>query len=199
MRIPVALALLLLLAVVVPVGGATNLVKDPGFESAGASGYVFSPNTLPDGVWQQSAGMGYVLNSPPNAYGGNVSYFVAATAPTKGSVQQSLTTSVGTKYDLTFYYTYDSNGPITASFGGKAVTFTSTAVPNSQYFQAVADGMLASTATTVLAFSSTGGNTILDEVSVIAAPEPGSFCLLVMAGAGLFGRRRRRLSFLRTE
>ena len=41
-----------------------NIVQDPGFESAGTSGYVNAPSYLPDGVWQQTLGSGFGSECP---------------------------------------------------------------------------------------------------------------------------------------
>ena len=190
-------AAVLTVAFAAPAGAAVNLVQDPGFESAGPTGYVNSPNFLPGGFWQQTLGQGFVLVSAPNAHSGNVSYAPNGIGGSNATVQQVLTTMAGQAYDLTFYYIFDGNGPITVTFGGLPVAFISTPDGNG-YELGTATGLLGTGTTTALDFSAIGGDTALDDVSVMAAvsvstPEPASLIMLAMglAGLGLVLRTRR--------
>lgn len=192
------LAGLVLVGAAVPAISA-NIVMDPGFETAGGggTGYVNSPNYAAGGVWQQVLGSGFVLVSAPNAHSGSTSYAPNGFGGNNATVEQQLATMANELYDLSFYYQFDSNGPLTVTFGGLNVAFTST--PDSGgWLLGTATGLMASGASTALAFSSIGGNTALDDVSVTlaepaAAPEPASLLLAVsgIVGCGLVTSRRR--------
>ena len=135
------------------------------------------------------------LDSAPNAHSGKISYAPNAFGSSNATVQQALSTVAGQKYDLTFYYQYDSNGPITVMFDGSAVAFTTT--PGAKGWDlGTATGLVASGTTTDLDFSAIGADTLLDDVSVTAeagpVPEPASLALLTVGVLGLAAQRRYR-------
>ena len=157
-----------------------------------------APNFMSDGVWQQTLGRGFVVVDASYAHGGQVSYAPNGLGGSKATVQQTLSTTPGQSYDLSFYYRYDPNGPITVTFGGKAVDLTYDTDPNQWNLETVT-GLVATGTSTVLAFSAIGADTVLDDVDVTpsvvsAAPEPNALMLLTCAlsAMGLAAWRRRR-------
>lgn len=171
---------------------AVNLVQDSGFESAGGSGYNSTPSYLPDGVWQQTLGKGFLLDSAANAHSGNNSYAPNGVGGSNATVQQVLATTAGQKYDLQLYYEFDGHGPLTMTFDGLPVSYTSTG--SGGWELATASGLLASGPSTTLALSAIGADTLVDDISVTTStvPEPASIGLLVAGGLGLLSRRRQR-------
>jgi hypothetical protein len=199
----VALAALALL--VVAKSAYANIVLDPGFESATGNTYTSAPSFIGDGVWQVSAGTVYVYDLPADAHSG--SNFVDLSpngVPT--TLQQTLTTTSGQAYDLTFWFQSPGSPLITVNFGTLVET-----VPSGSFLswtEASFTDLTATSASTVLSFHSSNGDDFLDDVSVtpsvVAVPAPligrGLPVLLVVGGI-LFGAKllerstRHRLHF----
>jgi hypothetical protein len=133
----------------------------------------------------------------PNAHSGNVSYAPNGVGGSDATVQQLLSTITGQGYDLSFYYEWDPNSPLSVSFGGAAVNITYLTTGGWQL--ATATDLVASSTNTILAFTTAGGDTHLDDVSVTltatTTPEPTSLMLLAssLSGLGLFKIAKRRI------
>lgn len=189
-----------LLATVLAVVGlsaqAVELVNNGSFESYSGNpftGYVTVGNgsTAITG-WTVGGTSVDVISGAYGAISGNSIDMLGSPGP--GSLSQTLTTTVGQTYQLSFDLSYNGGSykNIGFSFGG--ITGTATATSATFPFYHFTGNYLASTGNTLLSFASTGtGNSgvVLDNVSVTAVPEPESYAMM-LAGLGLMGAIARR-------
>ena len=171
-----------------------NLVTDGSFESTlvGYGDYTTVAST--DG-WTSTNGIEIRYNIAGQAYAGN--NFAELDTDRNSSISQSLTTTAGHHYELSFYVqdragddpstdglTYTVNGVGGAVAGGVNANWTK------YTYDFVAAG-----ASTELTFNaagtSNGYGSSLDAISVSAVPEAPSLAMLA-AGLGLLGLARRR-------
>jgi hypothetical protein len=126
-------------------------------------------------------------------------------APPHGGVTQSIPTTPGGRYSLSFWIgeqndVSDLIGPvgITASAGPASGNFTNTLSASGQQWEQFSLTFTASSASTLISltgFSTAGGDYIgLDNVSVSAVPEPASLALIGIPAAMALMRRRRKLA-----
>src|SRR5215831_21034784 len=184
-----------MLAAVAVHANPLNIVADPGFESAIASGYPVG--AIGDG-WVVTAGTGAICNAVTFAGCGNAGPANTGSqmafldwSTSFNTITQTLTTVPGQTYDIS-YWVFDAHAnSLEVMFGGSTL-FNGTAPTGGNYVQY----LFSSTATsmsTVLAFSgqrsTSMGGTLLDDVSVTAAstPEPTGIALLSTAMAAFGG------------
>ena len=202
---------------------ATNLVLDGSFEQASvtSSWHVYtnvSGNTLPDWTLASGAGIEVQTNGTVKYPGGapvlaqHGSKYVeldshagngGLTTPginTNSVMFQNIATTVGGKYDISFWYMPRPNvsaasNQINYSFGSSTGNIST--VSNLQKtWEQVTFNFTATSALTQLSFAA-GGNAdtlggFIDNVSVMqAVPEPESYAML-LAGLGLMGTIARR-------
>ena len=108
------------------------------------------------------------------------------------TITQALPTVIGRTYTISYWVFDGRANPLEVSFGGSTI-FNGTAPVSGSYVQYSFDSVATSTST-VLAFSgqrTLGGGTLLDDVSVTASPEPGTWFLTSVALFGLATWRRR--------
>jgi len=175
---------------------AANIVADPGFEDGIASSYT---GAMGDG-WVVTAGTGAICNVS-GAGCGNVGPAHTGTqmafldwSNTLNTTTQTLTTVVGQSYTISYWVLDQQANLLNVTFGSSTL-FNGTAPTIGDYVQFTFNATATSTST-VLAFSgqrTTGrGGSLLDDVSVSAAPEPATCLLTSVALIGLGALRRRR-------
>lgn len=184
------LTLMGLLVLSAPALPAQNLVANPGFETGDFSDW----NLTGDGDSIVDVGVGHT---------GLYAASLGAIPPDQNDLTQTLATTPGQPYALTFFaQTPEFNNPpgfpnsLTAYFGDTLVVGPLT-VPDDPNYQRYSYFVTATSSSTLLRFVVTNepDYTQLDDISVVAVPEPGSLALLLGGscwGAGLWLRRVRR-------
>lgn len=179
---------LALLALALPAVAATELVVNGGFDTDG-SGWVYN-NLGTDGGWQAGRG------NPPGAFWINHNGGPVGGDPDP-MLSQSITTSAGASYSLTFdvvQYVINSGAPAFAVDidGVEQASFTLGPTWASHTLD-----FTAASSSTRLSFraeiNGTDNDALLDNVSVMVVPEPRTYALFgagLLALAGLVSRRR---------
>ena len=177
-------------------------MQNCGFEGPTSTGTFGNPQPTGYTVTGSNGGGFYGYQSNAYAHSGSNAYTFGDFAPGSTTLAQTLTTTVGTPYQISFFaYNFTgAAGPqngLTVTFG--ALMLRAGPLTNSAYQQFTYTGV-ATSASTTLAF--TGYNNLsanlLDDLSVTAltttAPEPSTWALLgtgLLAVGGLARRRRR--------
>ncbi|MGH7018084.1 MAG: PEP-CTERM sorting domain-containing protein [Caulobacteraceae bacterium] len=171
----------------------TNLVVNPGFETGDFIGWTVS-------------GDGISIDSVfPNTGTYDAAFSAASTDPDPGVLSQSIATTVGASYDLSFALMDEAGVPtdaFTASLGAFSQTVTGDEAPAAYtVFSFVVPGSDVTSNSSTLSFTGTNdfADWNLDDVSVsavtAAVPEPAEWALLAL-GVGMagFALRRRKLA-----
>ena len=184
-------------------GFGTNIVADPGFESAAVNYYTNTP--IGDG-WVVGAGEVVICannnsNCPFDSHSGSQYAILPGVVGTEASLTQTLITSPGQNYTVSFWVENQASNLLSLQFGGS--TLFSGALPNTNAYQLFTYSASATSASTMLDFSVTnvsGGIFLLDDVSVTAnatgTPEPSSgrmtlIALVALAAGGVAWSRSR--------
>jgi hypothetical protein len=186
---------------------ATNLLTDGSFESAAvASGsYVIFTSASNPGVPGWTAKNEIEVRNDDVGTAQNGSKFVELDANSNSSMSQSFATVVGGTYDLSFYYsnrtdTLAGTNGLSFSVGNLSnvvTTLPGTNNSGNNQWQLYDGTFTATSALTTLTFHALGNSdsygTSLDNVSVAAVPEPGTYAMMFagLASIGFFVRRRR--------
>lgn len=175
---------------VLPAAASSNLVYNGGFESGDFTGWILSGNPIPGTVDASSPHSG--------TYAANL---FASGSP--GYLEQVLTTTPGTAYQLNYFLESDGGTPnlFSTQINGTVLS-SGTDIP-SQPYVAYSFSFLATSASTHLlfGFQDDPGSLHLDDISVTAGtvttPEPSSLDLLLLPLAALVlsasTRRLRRI------
>ena len=186
---------------------AIELVVNGGFETGSLAGWTLTPNTIPFGT-TPGVQMSGVSHSGDWAVAlGNY--------PTIGFLTQSIATTAGSTYDISFWLQLRNQSGLSPDFNNFSMGFGSTTLPggftNNQspfgYTKFTFTGITATSASTALQFSFSEklGYMALDDVSVqlstggappgSGVPDGGSTAALfgvVVLGMGAFARFWRR-------
>ena len=176
---------------------AIELVTNGSFESISGSNPVGTWRVVNAGAtdisdWTVGGKSVNIINAAYGAISGNSIDMLGSPGP--GSLSQTLSTTAGQKYVLSFDLSFNPNASykdIGVSLNGSALTYFTGGSPASHYTYEYT----ATSPNTVLAFFSTGDSgysgAVLDNVSVTAVPEPETYAML-LAGLGLVGTIARR-------
>ena len=190
---------------------AQNIVTNGGFEAPVVSDNccitVTAGNSFPG--WSVTAGDINVVRGSFNSGTGNRAFQgtqyvdLIGEANVLTTLSQTLNTVVGTLYTFSFAYSNNAFAGATArsatySVGGLTGTVThSSATPDNLDWNVFRGSFTATGSTTTLSFTERDGagnaGVLLDDVSVVAVPEPATWAMMI-AGFGLVGgvARRRR-------
>ncbi|MHB8522252.1 MAG: hypothetical protein ACYDH9_16045 [Limisphaerales bacterium] len=162
-------------------GSGENLAHDGSFESASFG---------PPGPWRWSGCLEWVINEPQRAAEG--SNFVVVC----GLIYQDIATVPGLPYELRFAFGGNEQEqqnlePLHVRWGNQEIAaIPVTPVPHqSPQWRYLSFGVVAVNSTMRLGFTSYPGQAspYIDEVSVVAVPEPSVFSLLAFITASRFG------------
>ncbi|HXC98171.1 MAG TPA: PEP-CTERM sorting domain-containing protein [Verrucomicrobiae bacterium] len=194
------------------VQGACVLAFLTGFCQCGQAAqiYLANPNLVQDGNFATLFGGPWngTFGFPNTFYGdadGNGKYVTLFQG--EPDMYQTITTAVGTTYQLTFASRIPQPGEFTGNTGpnGQPVGPWSVGVQLSPYSSAGSftdnsdtvwsffslDFTATSTSTYLGFYASGGGNPEIDAISVYATPEPGTLGLLAVGAGALFFRQRK--------
>ncbi len=181
---------------------ATNLIQNGGFESSNLSGLIQHGTGTDPIYWTVDSGLANLspwtvgetsIDLIKNGYGAinNLSVDLAGTSG-PGSISQSFNIMAGWTYILDFDMGTNGYREADVTFGGTSYIATLPADLTKKHFQY--QFVAASNGSSTLTFHSiVGGNSgaTIDNVSVIAVPEPETYALM-LAGLGLVGFMARR-------
>jgi hypothetical protein len=195
---------------------AGNIVADSGFESAdpgalpGDFNVFTSGQSIDGGAWNVTQGMVGVDTSTFFVFDGQKSVLLDGDNSGPDSLTQTLATTAGQKYTISFWANSDVANSLSVSFGGAAVSGMPTSVPqngfpgsdplsNSSFFVLLTGTATAVSSSTDLTITGTAFPTLtsgvsieIDDVSVASVPEPSTFLLLAIGAIGVFGYACRR-------
>jgi hypothetical protein len=177
----------------------TNLVANCGFETGSFSGWILTGNDTPLelGNLYGVEGLDPVDGISPNS--GNYQAYVADLRSNATTLSQTLTTSVGVEYEVSWYLAQDTavqlpnySNAFSASFGGTTlVSLSAVPIEGYTYYSYFATATSSSTVLS-LTLGNDLGEFLLDDVSASRVPEPASWMLAPGGAALLFVLHRRR-------
>ncbi|MGA2724392.1 MAG: PEP-CTERM sorting domain-containing protein [Bryobacteraceae bacterium] len=164
---------------------AGNLVMNCGFETGGSDDWTVTLAPLGSFI--------YVLPADPHS--GTYALWFGDTDNEDDSLSQNVATTPGATYDLQFWLRHDltdSDNQFSASWNGVTEYYLFNAA-SFAYTLVNIPGLVATGTSTPLTFAGYEGPSeyILDDVSVVQTPEPGSI-LLLMTVLGLCTVRLRK-------
>ena len=174
-----------------------NLVANCGFETGDFTSWTLSGNDVPGelgNLYGVEFGADPIDGILPNS--GSYQAYFADLVSNATTISQTIPTSVGTQYAVSWYLAQDTapsteySNLFSASFGGVSLV-SLTAMPVQGYtFYSYVAAPTSSSSVLSLTLGNGLGEFLLDDVTVTAAPEPAAWTL-VLAGvlACIFGRK----------
>jgi hypothetical protein len=170
-----------------PPAQAQNLVANPGFETGDFTG------------WDVTGALAYVTTDSPHT--GSYAAIFGDSSPQEDTLAQTLTTQPGAWYQVSFWAETPVLVPpgapnsFSVSFEGSPIVGLPGSLPDDQTYLFYSSLVRASSSDAILEFalSNDFDFTGLDDVSVVAVPEPSALTLLAavsLLGTGLSLRRR---------
>jgi hypothetical protein len=171
-----------------PRAEAANLVLDGSFENisgVGNGGYLLFTNSLGDG-WNVTSGEAVIergtLNGIP--HGGNQYAYLDGDFAFN-TLSQTIATTPGQQYTISFWIADSNPNLFQATFGGQTLyngpaPASGGGFPATQYVEEIFT-VTATSGSSALTFSgqyTSGTGTVLDDVSVVAVPEPCAAALI---------------------
>jgi hypothetical protein len=173
---------LLIIAVFISaaVSAYANLVVNPGFETGDFTGW--------------GGDMNGMFVAPGDPHSGMYNAYMGAVG-TDGTLSQNIPTVIGQAYRVDFWLLNPTGGPndFSASFAG--LTFYSVTNAGSfPYTDEISGDIVATSTSSLLLFSARQdvSDWNMDDVTVIAVPEPGTLGLIALGALGLVATSRRR-------
>jgi hypothetical protein len=160
-----------------------NLIVNGGFETGTFAGWVTGGSSVFNGV---------ECPGPASVKEGNCDAFLGAVG-SDGTLSQSVTTTVGLQYLISFALKTDGGTPshFSASFGGVPLFDVVNPAASPYVVHDLLATATGTNSTLSFAFRDDPGFLNLDAVSINAVPEPASLALLGI-GLAAFGMMRRR-------
>jgi hypothetical protein len=191
-----------------------NIVQDSGFESAdpnalaGDTNFFNSGQSIDGGTWNVTQGMVGVDTSTFFVFAGNKSVVLDGDDSGPDSLTQTLATTAGQIYTISFWANADVPNAFSITFGGTTVTGAPTTIAqngfpgsdplsNSSLFVQYSATATAVSSSTDLTFTTTAFPTIdsgvtveIDGISVFAGtvPEPSTLTLAAIGAMAILGR-----------
>jgi hypothetical protein len=187
---------------------ASNLLLDPSFEAVGGvptNNYLVFTGSLGDG-WTVTAGVILIENGTVNGipHSGNQLAYLDGNF-TFNTLSQTIATAPGQQYTVSLWVADTSANTLQVTFAGQTL-FSGTAPasgggnPATHYVDEVFTVAASSTSSTLSIsgqYTAGGSGTVLDDVSIVAVPEPVPATLLGGGFLGLFLIRQRLLPWRR--
>jgi hypothetical protein len=192
---------------------ASNLLADGGFEAAGGGNIYYAGQSIDGGAWTVTLGDTYIDNADPYVYdGSNAANLTLANLYVPNSLSQTVATTVGQEYVISFFANSDSSNTFAVTENGTDISGLPTSIVDNGFPSANTDGnsalfvdytssFIATSASTELTFTATGdpgigspdGSVMIDDVVLQATPEPGSILLTLtgIAALALVAARKR--------
>jgi hypothetical protein len=172
---------------------ATNLVANCGFETGDFTSWTLAGNDVPGELGNLYGVEGtdpYPLPDGTAPNSGNFQAFFSDLAANPTTLSQSIATVAGQQYTISFYMAQELVGPGTvnndllAKFG--SVTLDNLSDVGVQGYTEYSFNTVATSSSSLLSlsFGNDIGEFLVDDISVVASPEPSAWALMLVVAMG---------------